>query len=174
LKSRRVPSVAPAAGPNDTGRRQSGGCMKKPPIEIAVGVFVLVGLVCLGYLTVKLGKMELLGDDYYYVNAKFQNVAGLKVGSWVEMAGVQIGQVESIALDLEDLVADVRMKIKEDVVLTDDVIASIRTSGLIGDKYIKLSPGGSDVILKTGDTIIETESAIDLEELISKYVFGKV
>jgi phospholipid/cholesterol/gamma-HCH transport system substrate-binding protein len=118
--------------------------------------------------------MELLGSDYYHLSAKFQNVAGLKVGSQVEMAGVQIGQVEAITLDLEDLVAKVRMKIREEVVLTDDVIASIRTSGLIGDKYIKLSPGGSDITLKPGDTIIETESAIDLEELISKFVFGKV
>ena len=148
--------------------------MKKPSVEIAIGLFVVVGLVCLGYLTIKLGKMELLGADYYQVSAKFQNVAGLKVGSQVEMAGVQIGQVEAITLDLEDLVAQVRMKIREGVVLTDDVIASIRTSGLIGDKYIKLSPGGSDVILQPGDTIIETESAIDLEELISKFVFGKV
>jgi len=148
--------------------------MKKPSVEIAIGLFVVVGIVCLGYLTIKLGKMELLGDDYYYVSAKFDNVAGLKVGAQVEMAGVQIGQVEAITLDLKDQVADVRLKIKEKVVLTDDVIASIRTAGLIGDKYIKLSPGGSDVILKTGDTITETESAIDLEELISKYVFGKV
>jgi phospholipid/cholesterol/gamma-HCH transport system substrate-binding protein len=148
--------------------------MKKGSVEIAVGVFVVIGLVCLGYLTIKLGKMELLGADYYQVNAKFQNVAGLKVGAQVEMAGVQIGQVEAISLDLKDLVAKVQMKIKQGVVLTDDVIASIRTSGLIGDKYVKLSPGGSDVIIKPGGTIVDTESAIDLEELISKYVFGKV
>lgn len=148
--------------------------MKKPSIEIAIGLFVLVGILCVGYLTIKLGKMELLGADYYHLNARFQNVAGLKVGAQIEMAGVQIGQVEQISLDRTDLVAQVRFKIKEGIVLTDDVIASVRTSGLIGDKYIKLTPGGSDVILKPGDTIIETESVIDLEELISKYVFGKV
>lgn len=152
----------------------SGGTMKKPSVEVAVGLFVLIGIACVGYLTIKLGKMELLGADYYSVSAKFENVAGLKVGAQIEMAGVQIGQVEAITLDLEDQIADVRFKIREGVVLTDDVIASVRTSGLIGDKYIKLSPGGSDVILKPGDTIIETESVIDLEELISKYVFGKV
>jgi phospholipid/cholesterol/gamma-HCH transport system substrate-binding protein len=148
--------------------------MKKSSVEVAIGLFVVVGLVCVGYLTIKLGKMELLGSDYYFVNARFQNVAGLKVGAQIEMAGVQIGQVDGISLDPKDLVAMVRFKVREGVVLTDDVIASVRTSGLIGDKYIKLTPGGSDVILKPGDTIVETESVIDLEELISKFVFGKV
>lgn len=148
--------------------------MRKPSVEMAIGLFVVIGIVCVGYLTIKLGKMELLGADYYHVTAKFENVAGLKVGAQIEMAGVQVGQVEAITLDLEDQIAQVRFKIREGVVLTDDVIASVRTSGLIGDKYIKLSPGGSDVILKPGDTIIETESVIDLEELISKFVFGKI
>jgi len=148
--------------------------MKKSSVEVAIGLFVVVGLLCVGYLTIKLGKMELLGSNYYYLNARFQNVAGLKVGAQIEMAGVQIGQVDEISLDRKELVAMVRFKIREGVVLTDDVIASVRTSGLIGDKYIKLTPGGSDVILKPGDTIVETESVIDLEELISKYVFGKV
>ena len=148
--------------------------MKKSSIEVAIGLFVVVGLLCVGYLTIKLGKMELLGSNYYYLNARFQNVAGLKVGAQIEMAGVQIGQVDEISLDRKELVAMVRFKIREGVVLTDDVIASVRTSGLIGDKYIKLTPGGSDLILKPGDTIVETESVIDLEELISKYVFGKV
>jgi len=148
--------------------------MKKSSVEVAIGLFVVVGLLCVGYLTIKLGKMELLGSNYYYLNARFQNVAGLKVGAQIEMAGVQIGQVDGISLDRKELVAMVRFKIREGVVLTDDVIASVRASGLIGDKYIKLTPGGSDVILKPGDTIVETESVIDLEELISKYVFGKV
>jgi phospholipid/cholesterol/gamma-HCH transport system substrate-binding protein len=90
------------------------------------------------------------------------------------MAGVQIGHIAAISLDLEKQVAVVEMKIQNEVVLTDDVIASVKTAGLIGDKYIKLSPGGSDVILKPGDLITETESALDLEELVSKYVFGGV
>ena len=148
--------------------------MKMPKVEVAVGLFVVFGLLCVGYLTIKLGKMELLGADYYRLNARFDNIAGLKVGAQVEMAGVQIGQVEGISLDLRDQVAEVRLKIKEGIILTDDVIASVKTSGLIGDKYIKLTPGGSDVVLKPGDTIIETESVIDIEELISKFVFGKV
>jgi phospholipid/cholesterol/gamma-HCH transport system substrate-binding protein len=90
------------------------------------------------------------------------------------MAGVQIGQVGSISLSKEEKVAIVKMKIQKGMVLSDDVIASVKTSGLIGDKYIKLSPGGSDQTLGPGDTISETESAIDLEELISKYIFGGV
>jgi phospholipid/cholesterol/gamma-HCH transport system substrate-binding protein len=146
--------------------------MKKASIETAVGLFVLIGILCVGYLTVKLGKMEILGKDYYSVNAQFDSVTGLKVGANVEMAGVPIGKVEAIALDSERQVARVRLKIQQSVVLTDDTIASVKTAGMIGDKYIKLSPGGSDLILKSGDTIIETESALDLEELISKYVFG--
>ena len=146
--------------------------MKKASIETAVGLFVLIGILCVGYLTVKLGKMEILGKDYYSVDAQFDSVAGLKVGANVEMAGVPIGKVEAIALAPERQVARVRLKIQSSVVLTDDTIASVKTAGMIGDKYIKLSPGGSDLILKAGDTIIETESALDLEELISKYVFG--
>ena len=148
--------------------------MKKTSVEIAVGIFVFIGILCVGYLTVKLGKMEILGQKYYHVKAQFESVTGLKVGARVEMAGVPIGKVESIELDLEELVARVDLKIQSSVTITDDVIASVKTSGLIGDKYIKLSPGGSDLVLKAGDTIIETESAVDLEELISKYVFGGV
>jgi phospholipid/cholesterol/gamma-HCH transport system substrate-binding protein len=146
--------------------------MRKASIETAVGLFVLIGIMCVGYLTVKLGKMEILGKDYYSIDAQFDSVTGLKVGANVEMAGVPIGKVEAIALDSERQVARVRLKIQSSVVLTDDTIASVKTAGMIGDKYIKLSPGGSDLILKSGDTIIETESALDLEELISKYVFG--
>ncbi len=147
--------------------------MKKKTIETSVGIFFLLGLICVGYLTIKLGKMELLSDNSYMVKAKFKSVSGLKQGSQIEMAGVKIGAIDSISLDKDDK-ALVKMKIKKDIVLTDDVIASIKTSGLIGDKYISISPGGSDIILKSGDTITETESAIDIEELISKYIFGKV
>ena len=148
--------------------------MKKASIETAVGLFVLIGILCVGYLTVKLGKMEIMGREHYFVNAQFESVTGLKAGASIEMAGVPIGQVDAISLDSERQVARVRLKIHSDVVLTDDVIASVKTRGLIGDKYIKLSPGGSDLVLKSGDTIIETESAMDLEELSTKYIFGGV
>jgi phospholipid/cholesterol/gamma-HCH transport system substrate-binding protein len=101
-------------------------------------------------------------------------VSGLKAGAQVEIAGVEVGQVDSISLDPKDNVAMVRLKIKKNITLSDDVIASVKTSGLIGDKFIKLSPGGSDDILEPGNTITDTESALDIEELISKYAFGEV
>ena len=148
--------------------------MKRSSIELWVGFFVLIGILCIGYLTIHLGQMEWFGDKYYRLYAQFQSVSGLKPGTHVEMAGVQVGLVDAIILDLEKQMARVTLKIQKNIELTDDVIASVKTSGLIGDKYIKLSPGGSDIILKSGDYITETESAIDLEELISKYVFGKV
>ena len=90
----------------------------------------------------------------------------------MELAGVPVGKVEAIRLEPERLTAEVQLKIKAQVELTDDVIASVKTAGLIGDKYVKLTPGGSDLVLQDGDIITETESALDLEEVISKYVFG--
>ena len=148
--------------------------MKKTSIDLGVGIFVLIGLVCVGYLTIRLGKMEVFEDEHYYLNARFQSVSGLKAGANIEIAGVPVGKVHSISLDLKEHVALVQLKLKKDVVLTDDVIASVKTAGLIGDKYIKLSPGGSGEVLKPGDTILETESALDIEEIISKYAFGGV
>jgi len=139
-----------------------------------VGIFVFIGLLCTAYLTIRLGKLDWFGQGGYHLTARFDSVSGLKPGAFIEMAGVQVGEVESIRLDPEDQVAVVKMMIHSYIKLTDDVIASIKTSGLIGDKYIKLSPGGSDIILKDGDVIYETESAVDLEALISKYVFGDV
>ena len=148
--------------------------MKKSSVEMVVGVFVLIGLVCVAYLTIKLGKMEWLGENHYMVLARFDSVSGLRSGAGVEMAGVQIGQVESIDLDTETLQAQVQLKIQKEIQISDDVIASVKTAGLIGDKYINIIPGGSEMMLKPGDTIIDTESALDIEELISKYVFGSV
>ena len=148
--------------------------MKRSSLEIWVGVFVVIGIVCIGYLSVRLGEMEVFGDKYYQLKAKFHSVSGLKPGTHVEMAGVQIGRVGNVCLDANKQIAVVTLKIRKDITLTDDVIASVKTAGLIGDKYIKISPGGSDITLENGDAIIETESAIDMEELISKYVFGKV
>ena len=148
--------------------------MKKTTIDTCVGIFVLIGIACVGYLTVKLGQMDWIGQNHYSIFANFDSITGLRKGGQIEMAGVQIGHIADISLDLEKQIAVVEMKIQNEVVLTDDVIASVKTAGLIGDKYIKLSSGGSDEILQPGDLITETESALDVEEMVSKYVFGGV
>ena len=148
--------------------------MKRTSQELAVGIFVFIGINAVGYLTIKLGKMEVLAGDYYQVTARFQNVAGLKAGSTVEIAGVPVGRVAAITVNPENFNAIVTLKIEKRVVLTDDTIASVKTQGLIGDKFIKLSPGGSSTNLKSGDAMVDTESAVDLEELLSRYIMGKV
>ena len=147
--------------------------MKKSSVETSVGIFMFIGILCVGYLTIHLGKIDWIGSDHYQLRSLFQSVSGLKVGANVEMAGVPIGSVESISLDRKKKIAEVTMNIHNGIELEEDVIASIKTAGLIGDKYIMISPGGSDTILKPGDVILETESAVDIEDLISKYLFGE-
>ncbi|HNY27886.1 MAG TPA: outer membrane lipid asymmetry maintenance protein MlaD [Candidatus Sumerlaeota bacterium] len=148
--------------------------MKKTAVEFSVGLFVLIGLICVGYLTIKLGKKELVGDRYYRLTACFTSISGLKPGAMVEMAGVQIGKVETIQLDQKNYQAVVTLKVEKTVPIFGDSIASVKTSGLIGDKYVSISPGGVDERLADGGTIPETESAIDLEKILSQYAFGKV
>lgn len=148
--------------------------MNRRNLELMVGVFVLIGIICVGYLTIKLGRMELLGENNYPLLARFDSVSGLRTGSTVEMSGVQVGRVDSIVLNPETKQAEVQLKIHKGIELADDVIAGVKTSGLIGDKYIDLMPGGSEEMLQPGDVITETESAVDLEALLSKYVFGGV
>jgi phospholipid/cholesterol/gamma-HCH transport system substrate-binding protein len=148
--------------------------MKKAGLETVVGIFVLIGIICLAYLSIKLGKMEIIGGHFYEVQGEFDSVAGLKDGASVEIAGVEVGRVDRIALDPKSERAVVFMRINEGLKLTEDVIASVRTRGIIGDKYITLAPGGSDKFLANNGRIRETESAVDLEELVSKYIHGKV
>jgi phospholipid/cholesterol/gamma-HCH transport system substrate-binding protein len=148
--------------------------IKKYHVEVAVGIFILACLLAVGYLTIKLGKMEIIGADDYTIRARFQSVAGLKSGGNVVIAGVDIGKVSHIELNQEQMVAIVYMDIDSDIQLSEDSIASVKTSGLIGDKYIRISPGGSPDMLQPGDMIVDTESALDIEELVSKYVFGDV
>ena len=141
-------------------------------IEIGVGVFMLVGIAALVYLSVNLGKIDLLGARGYGVYADFPTVGGLKSGASVEIAGVSIGRVESIRLS--DYQARVTMRIDHGIKLQDDAIVSIKTKGLIGEKFVQVSPGGSDKVVGPGGRLREVEAPVDLEELISKYVFGKV
>lgn len=147
--------------------------MNSPKLELTVGIFMLIGIICLAYLSIKLGKMELIGGNNYRITARFDSVSGLKSGARVELAGVEIGAVERIGLGENDM-AEVTLRIRDGIKITDDVIASVRTSGIIGDKFIKLKPGGSDRFLKDGGKIRETESAVDIEELVSKFIHGKV
>ena len=142
-------------------------------LELAVGVFMLVGLLALAYLAINLGGIDLFGGNYTKVYARFDSVSGLKEGARVEIAGVLVGKVDKISLNQDDM-AKVELLIFPEVKLQTDVIASIKTQGIIGDKFIKISPGGDDIYLGNGGLITETESAIDLEDLISKYVFGSV
>lgn len=146
--------------------------MEKAKLEMVVGVFVLVGILCLGYLAVKLGKLELVSGDVYEVDAQFNTASGLKPGSTVEIAGVEVGRVRGIVLK-EDR-AMVKLAVNNTVKLYSDTIASIKTRGIIGEKFLALSPGGGGDPLKPGDTIRDTESGLDLEELVSQYVHGKV
>jgi phospholipid/cholesterol/gamma-HCH transport system substrate-binding protein len=142
-------------------------------VDLSVGVFILIGLVALGWMSVKLGKIDLLGNRGYTLTADFPSVGGLKAGSSVEIAGVEVGRVNAIVLD-KDFQARVLMTIRPDVKLQDDSIASIKTKGLIGERYIRISPGGSDKVIAPNGRIREVEPPIDFEELLSKYIFGKV
>jgi phospholipid/cholesterol/gamma-HCH transport system substrate-binding protein len=146
--------------------------MRKANLEVVVGVFVLLGLACLAYLAVHLGKMEIYGEGYN-IYANFDNASGLKTGAAVEVAGVEVGRVAAIQMTPQ-YQARVSMKLRTGVKIHGDAIASIRTKGIIGDKFVKLSPGNSEKVIPPGGTIIDTESGIDLEEVISSYIHGKV
>ena len=146
--------------------------MKKFNIEFTVGLFVIAGIFCLGYLSIKLGGMELIGSQGYDVYALFSNSGGLKQGSSVMIAGVEVGRIRSIGLD--DYQARIVMNLNKDVKLQEDAIAAIKTKGLIGEKFIEITPGGSETLLPPGGKIRETLPPVDFEQLISKYVFGKV
>ncbi|MEJ2025143.1 MAG: outer membrane lipid asymmetry maintenance protein MlaD [Deltaproteobacteria bacterium] len=148
--------------------------MKKHTMETTVGVFVFIGILCVGYLTLKLGKLNPFDNGYYEITARFSSVEGLKPGASVDMAGVEIGTVSRINIDKEEQVAVVSLLIRRGIELTDDTIASIKTNGLIGDKFIRISSGGADQLLKAGGRITQTEPSVSLEDLISKYIFGKV
>ncbi|GKS64226.1 outer membrane lipid asymmetry maintenance protein MlaD [Nitrospira sp.] len=146
--------------------------MGKSKLELVVGVFVLVGIISLGYLSIKLGKLEIIGGDLYEVDALFNSASGLKSGATIEIAGVEVGRVKSIGLKNDRAV--VRLAVQNGTALYTDTIASIKTRGIIGEKFLALSPGGGGDPLKPGDTIRDTESGLDLEELVSQYVHGKV
>jgi phospholipid/cholesterol/gamma-HCH transport system substrate-binding protein len=148
--------------------------MKKVNFDAIVGLFVLTGFLAFVYMSLQLGEFSVFSlEKTYTVQATFNNVSGLKRGALVEMAGVNVGKVSAISLGENDR-ALVHLQINNGVKITDDAIASVKTQGIIGDKYIKISQGGSDELLADGGFLSETESAVDIEELVSKYIFGDV
>jgi phospholipid/cholesterol/gamma-HCH transport system substrate-binding protein len=146
--------------------------MERGKLEFVVGVFVLVGILCLGYLAIKLGKLELVGGNYYEITADFSSSSGLKKGASVEIAGVEVGRVKSILLKEDQ--AQVVLAIEDGITVYNDAIASIKTRGIIGEKFMGLSPGGAGEPLSKGGTIVDTESGIDLEQVISQFIHGNV
>ena len=148
--------------------------MKKYTIETVVGIFVVFGLLCIGYMTVKLGHVSLLGDDSYPVIAKFTSVTGLRVGNPVNVLGIEVGRVERIFMDQENQKAIVELKIKKGINIYDDAIASIKSEGLIGDSYLSIDPGGGGELLGPRGIITETQAPVDIIELVSKYAFGEI
>lgn len=148
--------------------------MKKYSMETLVGIFVVIGLVCVGYMAVNLGKLSWFEDDSYVLYARFSSVSGLRAGSPVLIYGIEMGKIENLTVDGDKQMALVAMRIKKHIKVHDDATATIKTSGLIGDKYVKVDPGGGGDLLKSGGTITDTSTPPDIDELIGKYAFGDV
>jgi phospholipid/cholesterol/gamma-HCH transport system substrate-binding protein len=146
--------------------------MRRFDLELTVGLFLIAGIICLGYLSIRLGRMELLGTEGYELYGLFSNTGGLKNGSAVAVAGVQVGRVRDIVL--KDYQAKVVMSLSDQVKIQEDSIAAIKTRGLIGEKFVEITPGSSENLLKPGNRIRETQPPIDFEQIISNYVFGKI
>ena len=148
--------------------------MKKYSKETVVGIFVVIGLACIGYMTVKLGNVGFFGDNSYSLFAKFNTVTGLREGNPVNMLGLEIGKVQKFTMDQENQQVLVEFKINKGIEIYDDAIASVKTEGLIGDKYVAVDPGGGGDLLADGDSITDTNSPTDIMDLVSKYAFGDV
>lgn len=146
--------------------------MKNNSIEMFVGLFMLIGFGAFVYLALQLGEVSFLTDSKSYViEAEFDNVSGVKKGASVQVAGVVVGEVSAIKLGEGD-VALLSLKVDKAVELPTDSMASVKSQGIIGDKYIQLSPGGDEELFKPGELIRDTESSLDIESLISKFAFG--
>ena len=148
--------------------------MNQKRTEFSVGLFILVGILAILYLAIQIGSSRILGSDSIVVEARFSNVGGLNEGSNIMIAGVKVGIVGKIRLDTQSLVAMVELKLKNDLIIYDDAMASIKTNGLIGDKYVALDPGGGGFELEEGEPIVDTESALDIESLLSRFAFGSL
>lgn len=148
--------------------------VKKNVYESIAGMFVFVGLIVLVYMTVTMGNVSFFDDSSMVLKARFNTVTGLRVGNPIEMYGIEIGHVGELTIDDEVQMAMATLNIQKSAQIYSDAIASIKTAGLIGDKFINIDPGGSGKILDHNDIIINTESPVDLNDLIGKYAFGSV
>lgn len=148
--------------------------MKKNVQEIIAGLFVLTGLALIIYMSIQLGNVDFFKSDHYLLYAKFPTVNGLRVGNPVEMHGIQIGEVASFSLDQENQMAVTGLKIKKGIKIFADAIASIKTAGLIGDRFVSIDPGGAEDLLDQGGYIVDTESPVDIGDLIGKFAFGSI
>ncbi len=136
--------------------------------QLIVGIFAILGIIALAILSLSLGKLTLLPKPGYTLYASFDNISGLKAGDQIQLDGVQIGKVAQIGL--KDMRARVAMRIDDGVEIDADAIAAVKTSGIIGDKYVSIALGPSDRILKDGETIRQTQSAFVLEDAIGQLI----
>ena len=146
--------------------------MNKITIELLTGIFVLIGIAAFTWLAVSIAGASFTEQPGYTLEARFTSISGLREGAVIEGAGVRIGTVSRIDFDPDSFEAIVFLRINEGVPVQEDAIASVRTQGIIGEKYINIVPGGFDELLGDGDVLYETESAISLEELVSRYIFS--
>lgn len=148
--------------------------MKRNTLELAVGLFMLIGFGAFGYLALQLGEVPwLTASSTYILKAEFDNVSGVKKGASVQVAGVPVGEVDEIRLG-ENEAAVLSLRIDKKVKVPIDSMASVKSQGIIGDKYIQLSLGADETLFKPGEMVVETESSVDIESLISKFAFGSV
>ncbi|MBB1361750.1 MULTISPECIES: outer membrane lipid asymmetry maintenance protein MlaD [unclassified Shewanella] len=147
--------------------------MKNNYVNFLVGLFVLFGIGALVFMSITIGGASVTNSGNYTLVAKFENSSGLKEGAFVEMSGVRVGLIQSINYDPKAYESVVKISLDNAITVPDDSIASIRTSGIIGDRFVKISTGGSEINMADGEEFIETESSISIEELISKYMFSQ-
>ena len=148
--------------------------MKSSRVEIVVGIFLVLGFLAFGWIAMQLGEVTWLsGSRTYTVFADFDNISGVNSGAEVQIAGVTVGTVTGLALSEYDQ-ARAELQLNREIKLPKDSIASVKSQGIIGDKLIQITLGGDEEEYKEGDVILDTESSVDLESLISKFAFGDV
>lgn len=148
--------------------------MQRTTMDLWVGLFVITGIIALMILSLKVGNLNVYNPSQSYViTGNFENIGGLKVRAPVKSAGVVVGRVTDIQFSTQTYDAVVTMNMDSRFAFPKDTFASILTAGLLGEQYIGLAAGGDEVMLKNGDKIMKTNSAMVLEELIGRFLFNK-